>query len=609
MNTIQHEKRQRAQEARDEIARLKQEVKARDREIYELQNATIVMDTERVWDLEQQVERLEEELARKTAAMSAAQSEQSRGGQSWTTAVSRPDPFAADDFINLLADEDEFGDETVAQLACSTPSRARSSFPTPPATSPPMPGTPCLRASRSTPVSHMGVQVSFPDPREEGLEAEMVSLNREVSKLTDTLDSYKLLSDRLLKRISEQAPELSKRSSDDALEDLETLVQRLLRSMSDRTCALDHLKSSIGALGFAGDDASEMVTSLASGFRAARLELEYLTPGEITLPLTSRGAEVLDLMLTRLRAMAKRAKEDEDSIDEYHQIELSLRKQLDARVSVMDGLKAEMSKAESILGEKTARIRDLEVANERLRGAVDGYVRDVSELEKLIQQMESDYRDAKATHHAQLESNRRVLCKKEDAVAELETKLEAALQRAADAQRQVAELREARDEEVAGMRQRHGHDLAVRDARAVELRAEIDGANEALRTAHETVLALRVENGGLQTEADGEQSSAKAVVGTIRGELQRLLQMSSDYLNAPRKRPRGDDDQEEAEEEHQAEKGEAEASTPPGSPPSEAARREYFAGGLARGRSLKRRRGYDSGMGLLEEDQSGMEMI
>ncbi|KAH6896703.1 hypothetical protein B0T10DRAFT_474938 [Thelonectria olida] len=596
MNTIQQEKRKRAQETKAEIVRLKAEVKARDREIYELQNATIIMDTDRVWDLEQQVEDLKDELAKKSAAQSA-QSDQSRG-YNWT--LSGRDPFAADDFIDMLADEEEFGDETVAQLACSTPSRARSSFPTPPATSPPIPGTPCFRASRSapTPQSHAAVQASFPDPKQHELEAEVGSLHREVDKLADTLDSYKLISDRLLKNISENAPELSKRpsASDTPLEDVETLVQRLLRTMSDRTCALDQLKSAIGDLGFAGNDASEMIISLTSGFRAARLELEYLTPGEITLPLTSRGAEVLDLMLTRLRAMAKRAKEDEDSIDEYHQIELSLRKQLDARVSVMDGLKAEMSKAEKLISEKIARIKELEVANERLKGAVDGYVRDITELEKLIQQMEQDHRDSNATHHAQVESNRRVLCKKEDVIAELETKLTSALQRTADLQTQMTELQEAKSNEVTGLHHKHGHDLAVRDARVVELRGEIDRVNESLRIAHETVLTLRVENGSLQTEMDGERSNAKAVIESMKAELQRLLQMSQDFLNSPRKRPRSDDEPEEKE-----------SDTPRGSPPTKTvAGQNYFAGGLTQGRSQKRRRGYDSGMGLLDEDEVEM---
>ena len=62
MNTIQQERKQRALQTKAEIDQLKAELKARDREIYELQNATIVMDTDRVWELEKQIDQLKSEL-------------------------------------------------------------------------------------------------------------------------------------------------------------------------------------------------------------------------------------------------------------------------------------------------------------------------------------------------------------------------------------------------------------------------------------------------------------------------------------------------------------------------------------------------------------------
>ncbi|KAF7552536.1 hypothetical protein G7Z17_g4279 [Cylindrodendrum hubeiense] len=589
MNTIQQEKRRRAQRTKEEIDRLKADLKARDREIYELQNATIIVDTDRMWDLEKQIEDLKDQLSKR----SGGNLEQSRG-YNWT--LSARDPFG-DDFMDMSEDEDQFGDETVAQLACSTPSRARSSFPTPPATSPPIPGTPCFRASKSTPkstpmptpMSHIGVQAFFLDPKQQQLEEEVASLQLEMHKLTDTLNSYKTLSGRLGDKLSEFSTNSNGDSPTSPPDDLELRIEALLQTMSDRTCALTQLKNAIGDLGFSGDDASEMVIALASGFRAARLELEYLTPGEITLPLTSRGAEVLDLMLTRLRVMAKKAKEDEDAIDEYHQIELSLRQQLDARVSVMDGLKGEMSKAEKLMSDKTARIRELEVANERLKGAVDGYIRDISELEGLVQQMERDNRDSEATRHAQLESNRRVLCSKEDVIAELETKLTDALQRSAEIQKQMVELQDAKAKDVSSLNQKHGASLAIRDARVVELRGEIDRVNESLRVAHETVLGLRVENGGLQTKMEEERTRAKAVIDSMKGELQHVLQMSQDFLNTPKK---------------------SSAAPGPQSPPETVVRRSgpggYLAAGLAKRGSHKMQRRHDSGMGLLDEDEVEM---
>merc|ERR1712000_625283 len=119
---------------------------------------------------------------------------------------------ARDPFEEHDEDEDMFGNETVAQLACSTPSRrARASFPTPPATSPMAfaPDTPATvsrfrhaqTATRAP--SHVGVQASMPDPELTARMEEVDSLKREVSKLTGTLDSYKTVVGRLNQRLLE----------------------------------------------------------------------------------------------------------------------------------------------------------------------------------------------------------------------------------------------------------------------------------------------------------------------------------------------------------------------------------------------------------------------
>ncbi|KAF5230975.1 hypothetical protein FANTH_13589 [Fusarium anthophilum] len=516
MNTIQQEKRRRNQEAQEEIEKLRNELKARDREIYELQNATIVVDTDRIWDLEKQIQDLQDELSKR----SGRAMDQSRG-YNWTLAAR--EKFSRD-FMDMTPDEDQFGDETMAQFICSTPSRARTSFMTPPATSPTVPGTPIFEPMETT--AMVGVQACLPDPKQLQLEEEVSSLQLEVAKLTDTLESYKTLSGRLSDKLSDYTPRDQS--------GLEAQIDAMLQAMSDRTCALQTLTSSITKLGFTGSDASEMITTLITNFRAARLELEYLTPGEITLPLSSHGAEVLDLMLTRLRDMAKRAKEDEDAIDEYHEIELSLRKQLDARVTVMDGLKAEMGKAEKLISDKIARIRELEVANQRLKGAVDGYIRDISELEDLVQRMEREAHDANDEYAVQLEVKHKILTRKEDTIASLESKLSSALTRSSDLQAQILSLQTSHTETITTLNKKHGSALAARDASVLKYRGEIDKLNESLRSAHDKICGLRVENGGLRREVDEERVKAKEVIDAMKEELERVVRMSQEFLT-PRK--------------------------------------------------------------------------
>ncbi|KAL7951674.1 hypothetical protein V8C42DRAFT_339599 [Trichoderma barbatum] len=326
LNKMEQEKRRKEQSAQAEIAKLKAEVRARDGEIYDLQNATVIMDTERIWLLERQVEELKDELASRSSAK--------EGVTQYYSWAKTPSDASTDEVMDMARDEDHFGDSTMLQLQLSTPSRAKSSFMTPPATSPAKPASPCSQhASPSsqhaspTPASR-DAPLHSPDSDKQLLEEEIISLQFEVHKLTATVDSYHALGERISDALSNGPSDGGACST---LEAIENQVQLLLQTMASRAAAASHLTSAISRLGFPGDDASEMVLSLAAGFRAARLELEYLTPGEITLPLTSHGAEVLDLLLMRLRDLTKKSKEDDELIDEYIEIEQSLRKRLNAR--------------------------------------------------------------------------------------------------------------------------------------------------------------------------------------------------------------------------------------------------------------------------------------
>ncbi|KAK7210847.1 hypothetical protein V2G26_018025 [Clonostachys chloroleuca] len=256
-----------------------------------------------------------------------------------------------------------------------------------------------------------------------------------------------------------------------------------------------------------------MLTSLATSFRAARLELEYLTPGEITLPLTSRSAEVLDLLLVRLRELARKVKEGDDAIDEYHAIELSLRKQLDSRVSVMDDLKADLANKEGQVASKTDNIKELEVANDRLKGAVEGYLRDISQLEQLVERMESESTAKNST-----------IAEREASISELEGKLEAASRRASDLQDELEVVQASRKKHLDSVNRRSGEALALRDARVKELRDEVDRVNSSLRSAYETICRLRADHGHVERE---NQSLREAM-----GELQKVMKRSEELLAA-----------------------------------------------------------------------------
>lgn len=587
INKMEMQKKKLMQFSRTEIEKLKSQVKSKDAEIYELQNATVVIDTERIWDLEKQVQDLHHQLDRR--APTEVNDDRT---YDWTMAAR--DPFAQDGYFDMDLDGDHFGDATQAQLQVSTPSRARSSFPTPPATSPMMPSTPSSYYCRRppTPTSHAAVQACFPDPEREILEEEVSSLQLEVSKLSTTLESYKNLQTRLKDRLSAAVPSaMDTAASDSNLDSIEKQIFRMLDDMTDRATALEQLSTSIGDIGFPGKDAEQMLASLTSGFRAARLELEYLTPGEISLPLTSHGAEVLDLLLTNLRDLAKRVKEGEESIDEYHSIEQSLRKQLDGRVTAMDQLKTEIIKGEKIIRAADTRIHELEVANKRLKGAIDTYERDMKELEKLVQKTDQEKSEATKDRDAEKEKDMVTIESKDKIIAELEDKIIEAVKQAEQLLQEMSDDQDKHTRHVVKLNQAHGRGLALRDARVMELRVEIDRINESLRESHDTIRALRLENGGLKSEMRAQQTKAKAAMDSMKAELQRVLQMSQEFLHTPkRKRPANSGAEGEEDEEARVVR--------PG---------KLLRGELARRASgTKGRRRPDSGLGLLYEDECEM---
>jgi len=239
------------------------------------------------------------------------------------------------------------------------------------------------------------------------MRVELDGLQAELARLSKTLDSYNSLSSRLASRMAHALPCEETTGTGRCTEatplNIEQQLDSLLRALTDRTASLAHLTSSLTELGFPGSNAAEIVASLSSGLRAARLELEYLTPGEIALPLTSHGAESLDLLLSRLRELGRRAKEDEAALDEYRTLEASLRQQLSARADAMEAIGAELSQAQALIDEKSFRIQELESGVKWLKDAVNGYVSNIRRLEGVIRRIEEAAREAQESFRLQLD--------------------------------------------------------------------------------------------------------------------------------------------------------------------------------------------------------------
>ncbi|KAI1431902.1 hypothetical protein GGR50DRAFT_34134 [Xylaria sp. CBS 124048] len=589
-----------------EVQRLRSELEARDAEIARLHNETLVHDTDRILELEQQIQILRAELAKQQAATAVAnegddsdndekdgKDSRSRSFYNWTLAAR--DPFSE----NFLDRSEDIRDITMADVISSTPSRRRNnakatpagrsvsaSFPTPPSTSPTQPATPCS-ARRTvmpvTPQSHVGIQVELPDPEKEVLKAELGSLRSELGKLTATLECHATQQTQLSAKLSNALTSSSSspttiESNNTRTPDLEANLEELLKLLSDRTTSLNDLNNSITTLGFPGTTTTEMLSSITTGLRAARLELEYLTPGSISLPLTSHGAEVLDLVLARLRSLARKSRADEDAIEEYRAIELSLREQL----TTLTSHSASDVDAISALRSRDARIAELESDLETLRSAAEGYRRDVSELETRVLRLRDDGVAAMTSLEADLASSRAQMARGGAAVEELEGRVRDARALATELAAKLKDVQRRREVESRVRNRSAGAALALRDARVLELRREVAGVSDSLRGAQATIVKLRVENSTLTRraeEAESERKEAKEAVLKMKAE------MEAELSSVRRRR------------------------SVSGTPEPRAG--SFLSADLARsggrGRSTGKRRRGDSGLGFLEEeDDDGM---
>lgn len=123
----------------------------------------------------------------------------------------------------------------------------------------------------------------------------------------------------------------------------------------------------------------------------------------------------------------------------------------------------------------------------------------------------------------------------------------------------------------------------MRDARVSELRREIYGINESLRSAHETIVKLRVENAGLERrveKAEEQEKLAKEAAATMKAELEKVTAAAA--AAAPRRSTRS------SSREYIG------LATPEPQPGA------FLSAGLARSGSKKgkKRRKYDSGLGF-----------
>ena len=318
-----------------------------------------------------------------------------------------------------------------------------------------------------------------------------------------------------------------------------------------------------------GTDAASQTSVTSSNaeneaFREARLSLERLFPGEIALGLRTNDARpLLDTMIQRLQILKTQLLISNDSLATTRTSESNMRTQFNAMLAQLgraqthadeivrqrDNEKNRADAAQNAaqplqrnLEKATSDIRALETdldekerSIQKLQDALESYRADVSRLELLITNMESDHKAALA----------KLKGARDEAIADLECKVAAETlgRRAAEGEsvergERIKQLRHLEQELRGAMNEKQGviRDLEKEIAKAKEmnqkevgaLNVEVGKMASNLNDSKVEMNKLKAENKMLQFRVEEEKAAGLKAVGDIQAEMAKCVEKTED---------------------------------------------------------------------------------
>ncbi|KAI9834627.1 MAG: hypothetical protein M1826_000029 [Phylliscum demangeonii] len=309
-----------------------------------------------------------------------------------------------------------------------------------------------------------GVQVSVEDPKHSLLQGEVQELKDALRNVVSELESTQSFHQRLFSKIRSHLQDMTTSFSDNPFEvdaALDTVLTSLVLAQSraeDADIRLSKITTEVGGLGFDGANAEEMLRTIKNHFWQARLELEYLQPGENVGGFETAG--LLSMLLDRVRSLLQEIKDGKEEEDNQRRIADLLRREVSNEY-------ARAKSADAKARETAAELEERERSSRKLQDALEGYRKEVKSLEELVNRLEVE-------HHAALTHSHREM---DEAVADLEGKLEA------ETKNKEASAQEAQSAMMLAER------LQETIERAKTIIQSLDGEKEALLEARNSLMA------------------------------------------------------------------------------------------------------------------------
>ncbi|KAA8566442.1 hypothetical protein EYC84_009005 [Monilinia fructicola] len=602
-NKIAWEKKHEAKARKSEVYRLKKELEEKDYELQCIQDehdAANQLDfeagastranpilAEKFQEMEREIQELKTELSQKE--------ERSNAHHDWQTGTQDPFDFDDDDDddhnMNMSVDGDHCGmsvQDADADMATDSPCDDHDM---------------------------MKFDSAFSST------VQLLDLQAEIKTLTSALALNKENEHRLSRKLSTYiASDQSHDNStlDSALDHVLTTLTLAQAQVLEKEASFNALSNEVTSLGFSTDPETT-IKIIVEQFRAARIEFEYLAPGEVTEGFANN--KLLTMLLERLKNLVEKVKKQDDIIDQYHEQEVILRQQLAARIDALHDVQEELAAVSTAVSRMSKEVAENDISNSRLQNALKGYRNEVSVLESLVERIEKEHKAVEDDFKCGINNlddqlQREILRAdtfavelegKNMIVGELSTRLTAALKTSSALQ----DLLNEKEGQMFLSGRQNDEDLIERDERIVELQGELERTTSILKNTQKVVENLKQENSDLKTENENldnvaeqlkeqvhkEKRRGKKAVEGMRRQLAGVLDIGKGYLES------------DGNESSETEAGESTVNLQVKAPvvrkgqylDANLARRRSSGGAVESGKKKKRR--YDSGLGFLEEEE------